>query len=147
MAYDLQVKVERGHLVPVMADGQELLDGLEGETFRAVLTQAKGRSYPQLKLYFAMCKMLADNFDGEGQIGTHAVDHFLRIETGHADPVKFMDGTYRFIPRSIAFNQLTPEAFSQFLDKAFDVAAIKFGPLLAELVRTELYKLMDGDRP
>ena len=144
MAYDLQVKVERGHLVAVMADGAETLDGLEGETFRAVLTQAKGRSYPQLKLYFAMIKMLVDNFDGEQNVSKNAIDQFIRIETGHADAVKFADGTYRFFARSIAFNKMEPEAFNKFLDKAFDVVAMKFGPVLADSVRAELFKLMDG---
>jgi hypothetical protein len=145
MAHDLQVKVERGHLVPVMSDGQETLDGLEGETFRAVLTQAKGRSWSQLKLYFAMADMISKNLAWDLPLSKGGVDTVLRVETGHADPVKFADGTYRMVPRSIAFNQLSPEAFGKFLDRAFDAAAIKFGPELTDAVRVELYKLMDGE--
>jgi hypothetical protein len=143
MAHDLQIKVEHGHLVPVMAESQEVLDGLEGECFRAVLTQTKGRSYPQLKLYFGMIKLLIENWEGEQTLSKNALDQFIRIETGHCDVVKFADGTYRFFSRSIAFDQMSPEAFSAFLDKAFDVVAIKFGPHLAEAVRGELYKLME----
>lgn len=145
MAYDLQVCVEKGHLVPVIAEGQETLDGLEGERFRCVLTGSKARSYPQLKLYFAMIKMIVDNFDGAAPVSKNAMDQFIRIETGHCDAVKFADGSYRFFARSIAFDKMEADKFNTFLDRAFDVVALKFSPHLAEAVRAELFSLMDGD--
>lgn len=146
MAHDLPVKVERGHLVPLMSAGAELLDSLDGQEYRCVLTVAKGRSYPQLKLYFAMCGLVADNYESDATTMTKdIVDQFLRIETGHCTVVGFPDGSYRMFPKSIAFDKMEPDDFNAFIDRAMNVVAAKFGPELGDAVRTELYRMMDGE--
>jgi hypothetical protein len=144
LAETVYVRVERGHLVATNAADAELLDGLEGEVFKAVLTQPKGRSVPQLNLYWKMCTLIAENLESDPPISKEMIDYVIKIEAGHCFAIRMNDGTYRLFPKSIAFNRLTPERFSKFMDRAFNVAAIKFGPALVEAVRLKLYKLMDG---
>jgi hypothetical protein len=136
VSHEALVEIRGGKATGRTAADAEVLAELEGGTYRAVLTQPKGRSLSQLNLFWKVCEMLAENYPGD--LHKDEVAHILKIETGHSRAMRLQDGTYVRLPRSIAFNAMSPEAFSAWLDRAFDAAAQKFGPALADAVRGEL---------
>jgi hypothetical protein len=54
------------------------------------------------------------------------------------------DGTYRLQPLSISFNKLGQDEFNTLMDKAMQVASVKFGPGLAEAARAEMERALSG---
>jgi hypothetical protein len=140
VSHEALVEIRGGKATGRTAADAELLAELEGGTYRAVLTQPKSRSLSQLNLFWKVCEMLAENYPGD--LSKDEVAHVLKIETGHCRAVRLDDGTFARFAKSIAFNAMSPDAFSAWLDRAFDVAAQKFGPALSDAVRGELDRMM-----
>ncbi len=144
---ELRVRVEEGRLVPVLAQDKDVIAGLgEGDEYVARLTSPRSRSLTQLRLWWVVCGMIADNFEHpEGwELTKDHIDRVLRIGAGHSDVCELADGTYQFFPRSIGFNSLSQEDFNLLMDRAFTVAAVKFGPALAQAAKEELDRIYMG---
>lgn len=114
----------------------EALAGLAGATYRAVLTQPRGRSMSQLGLWWSLCGLIADNHPAD--LTKESVSDTLKIECGHAHVWQDASGLYRRSPKSIAFNAMSSEAFSKLLDLALVKASLLFGDDLTLAVRREL---------
>ena len=143
MAHDLIVICKGGKLAGKTSVDAEALDALEGTTFRAVLTEPSSRSMSALKLWWAICGMIADNYPGD--LSAEQVSDVLKIESGHANVWRDARGSWRRTPRSIAFNKLSQEKFSALLDVAFGKASELFGIGLAEAARAELNRIAASD--
>lgn len=137
MASEVMLTVgEGGKVSGATASDAELLSSLAGATYRAVLTQPRGRSLSQLALFWAMCGMIADNHPAD--LSKDEVSDVLKIECGHVRVWQDAKGIYRRSPKSIAFNAMSPADFRLFLDLALIKAAELFGADLTEAVRREL---------
>ncbi len=144
--HEVMVRVEGGHLVGILPADAHAIGELDGGTYTARLTQPRGRSITQLNLYWAVCGMIADNFEhpDDWRITKEHVDNILRQAAGHSHAIELADGTYRFFNKSIAFNKMHQEDFTAYMDEAFTVAATKFGPALADAARKEFDKMISG---
>lgn len=137
MASEVMLAVgEGGRVSGATASDAELLASLAGATYRAVLTQPRGRSLSQMGLYWAMCGLIADNHPAD--LSKDEVSDVLKIECGHVRVWQDAKGVYRRTPKSIAFNAMSPADFRQFLDLALIKASGLFGEGLTDAVRREL---------
>lgn len=137
MATEAMVKIdEQGRACGVTASDAEALSALAGATYRAVLTQPRGRSLSQLNLWWAMCGLIADNHPAD--LTKDNVSDTLKIECGHAHVWKDATGLFRRSPKSIAFNAMTTDAFSELLDRALLKAGDLFGADLTLAVIREM---------
>lgn len=118
------------------ASDAEALAGLAGATYRAVLTQPRGRSLSQLGLWWSLCGLIADNHPAD--LTKDEVSDVLKIECGHVKVWKDNKGLFRRSPKSIAFNALSAEDFSKLLDVALMKAGALFGDDLTLAVIREL---------
>lgn len=143
MAHELLIEIKGGKVSGKTAADAETLAELEGGTYRAVLTEPQTRSWSQLKLFWKFCEMIADNHPDS--FHKNEVADALKIGCGHSRAARMADGTYMRFPRSIAFNNMPAEAFSKFMDHAFDVAGAMFGPALSIAARDELARLTEAD--
>jgi len=139
MSHDLIVICEGGKLAGKTAADAEVLDGLDGSTFRAVLTEPSNRSMSQLRLWWAVCGMIADNYPGD--LTAEQVSDVLKVESGHANVWKDASGIWRRTPKSIAFNKLPQDKFSALMDLMLGRASELFGIGLAEAARAELNRI------
>ena len=86
----------------------------------------KPRSYLQLKLYWAGCKLVSENTEDKGWNTKEKVDFQCRVHTHFVDPdcvVVKKDGTVVFNYRSIAFANLGHIESCNYFDQAFKVMA------------------------
>lgn len=143
MATEFLGEVRGGRLTGKTGSDAETLNDMEGGTYRVVCTVPRGRSLDQLALWHGMCGLIAENAPGD--LTKDQVHHILKIECGAARPVRLPDGTYYRVAKSIAFNQMPAPEFGALLDRAFGVAAAKFGPALSDAVRAELDRMAAGE--
>lgn len=136
MATEVMIRVdEQGRASGVTASDAETLASLAGATYRAVLTQPRGRSLSQLNLWWAVCQLIADNHPGD--LSKRNVSDTLLINCGHAK-VWETGGIYYRAADSIAFTAMSSEDFSKLLDLALMKAGPLFGDDLALGVVREL---------
>ena len=86
-----------------------------GTTVRCEIV--KPRSVQQLRMYWAMCSLVAMN---HAELQTREqVDQALRLLTGHVDLVKVGDQVLQ-LPRRIAFSKLSQDEWAEYLSRAKD---------------------------
>jgi hypothetical protein len=86
-----------------------------GTTVRCEIV--KPRSASQLRMYWAMCSLVAMN---HAELQTREqVDQALRLLTGHVDLVKVGGQTLQ-LPRRIAFAKLSQDEWTEYLSRAKD---------------------------
>lgn len=140
MATEVIVSIDdAGRVSGATASDAEILAGLAGGSYRAVLTQPRGRSLSALGLWWALCGMIADNHPAD--LTKEAVSDVLKVECGHAQVWQDAAGQYRRTPKSIAFNAMSGEDFGKLLDKALFKASILFGDDLTAAVVAELERM------
>jgi hypothetical protein len=86
----------------------------------------KSRSLAQLRLYWALCGIVADNSETPGWKTKEQVDFQCRVALDFRDPnvvVVKPDGTVVFHYRSIAFKNLGHIEACNYFDRAFEVMA------------------------
>jgi hypothetical protein len=137
MATEAMVTIDaQGRPAGATASDAETLATLAGATYRAVFTTPNARSLSQLRLWFAMCGLIADNHPAD--LTKDNVSDTLKIECGHATVWQDAAGFYRRSPKSIAFNALPADDFSRLLNMALVKAGGLFGDDLSDAVRGEL---------
>jgi len=143
MSHEVMVVCAGSKLTGKTAADAEVLDGLDGGTFRCVLTEPSSRSVSAIRLWWSVCGMIADNYPGD--LTREAVSDVLKIQCGHMTLWKDAAGAYRRSPKSIAFNKMPQADFSALIDKALGAASELFGPGLAEAARAELARIAAPD--
>lgn len=77
------------------------------------------RSLPQLRMFWALMQILAENSDqGLSKEDYAAV---FKLKCGLATPVKMRSGKIEMIPRSISFDRLDQSTWDSFFSKVLDV--------------------------
>jgi hypothetical protein len=100
-------------------DDADAVDSLKriplGTTVRCEVT--KPRSVPELRFYWALCALVAQN---HAELQTREqVDQALRLLTGHVDMVRAGERVLQ-IPRRIAFSKLSQSEWQAYLMRAKD---------------------------
>jgi len=113
---DLYLKRTLAGLVADDADAVESLKRIPlGVTVHCQVI--KPRSVPQLRMYWALCALVASN---HAELQTREqVDQALRLLTGHVDLVQVGGQTLK-LPRRIAFAKLSQDEWSAYLMRAKD---------------------------
>ncbi|MDR3463299.1 MAG: hypothetical protein P4L76_13390 [Beijerinckiaceae bacterium] len=112
---------------------------------REVVADVKmARNPKQLRLFWALMEVIADNVEGIPhkdaaadlvKIATHEVTTLIAPDTGEVS----------YIPRSIAFESMSQERFNRFLDRALFVITTRWltGNTPQEL-RDRVFEIIDG---
>ena len=134
---EVALQVKGKFLVPF---SEEDLEGIkefrQNQVLRAKLTGVeKPRSYNQLKLYWQLCKVVAEN--SESWPTKESVDFNLRVALDFRDPSRVAvrsDGQVQFYYRSISFAELKHIEACDYFNRAFDLMAKKLGVTVEELL-------------
>lgn len=110
-------------LIPEMQTDRELLQRFsEHDRIKVVLHT--GRSPSKLRWYWAFLgKVVAAT---ECAPSPESLHELVKLETGHTSQIK-VKGYTVLVPASIAFNRMTEEEFSVFLESAIKFIAGAFG--------------------
>lgn len=119
-------------------DREKLSEYRENQIIRCKCTGAKKpRSYVQLKLYWKLCSVVAENSTEHGWTTKEGVDLNLRVALDFRDKKKPYvvrpDGGVQLVYRSIAFANLGHIAACDYFTEAFDLMAKKLGVTVDEL--------------
>ncbi len=145
MSHEAIITVDAGRIVGRTASDAETLSEMEGGTYRAVFTVPNSRSVSQMRLFHKFCEVIADNYPEP--IHKDGVVGVIKIESGHCDVRKLADGTYCRVPKSIAFDRMSGPAFNTFMDRALDVACVKFGAELSQAAFDQMVAMMTKPEP
>ena len=85
---------------------------------RVMLRLVKGRSSPQLRLYWALLKHVAEGSHFEQAERLHVA---LKLALGRFDLMKMPNGKAVPIPHSTAFDSMSHEEFGKYFDDAVKV--------------------------
>lgn len=100
---------------------------------------SKPRNIKLLRLYWAMVGKIANAVD----VPDRAIDHILKIETGHTTPVKRASGEVVLVPGSIAFANMKEPEFKEFFERCCRVISAEWLPhLTAKEVQTEILSML-----
>lgn len=125
----------------------EALGALKNDaTYRLDIVLPKDkRSYEQLKLLFAMIKLIRDNTPVEPPLTKTGVLNVLKLQTGHVEMTKLPSGAIHLAPSSIAFENMKQADFNPWFEKALGVMCRDFLPgLSVEAARREIEALAFG---
>ena len=131
-----------GVLSPVGEDARDVLASIK-DGADVLIDVRTARSVRQLRLFWALMGLLADNIetfankdDAADQIKLDcgAVDWFIHHRTG----VRFGR------PRSIAFESMTQDRFNAFMERVFWVVEAHYAPGQSEAFKREMYAMVDG---
>jgi hypothetical protein len=100
----------------------------------------EARNYPQLKLFWSMCRTIADN---------HRLEHYADLDTarkvaewaklklGYFDYTITMGGRTHIKTKSISYNRMTQEEWRKFFDAAL--------PILDSLINYNLFDIPNDE--
>jgi len=136
---ELALQLKNNSLVPFSIEDQDILKEFKNnQVLKAKLTGVrKERSYLQLKLYWAVCKMVADNNETPGWQTKEQIDFQCRVNLHFVDPnliIAKPDGSIAMHYRSIAFKNLGHIEACGYFDRAFEVMAKKLKISVDELL-------------
>ncbi len=128
-----------GTLKPyALEDREALSDFMPNQIVRAKITGAtKARSYPQLKLYFVICKIVADNLDDPEWSDKNKVSFQVKVALRFYDRDKsIVDeyGTRHIVWRSVSYKNLKHLEACNYFNKAYDFLSDKLGCSVEELL-------------
>lgn len=129
-------------LVPQAPIDSELLDGFpSGKPLRVAITQP--RSVPQLRLYWSMLRLVADNMETE--VTTEALHGWIKMRCGVSVAIPLRSGAVDQVPGSVAFDKMDQEAFGRFFDRAMDLVVEHLIPGLGKADLSREARLMLGE--
>lgn len=145
MRFPAQVRHEtlvRHHaLIPTTDEGRALLKKL-GDDDDVMVTVTKTRNIRQFKLFWALCEVIGRGVD----MTKYDVKAELCERTRHLEPEFRSDGSMRWRPKSIAFENMPQEEFERF----FELATIKASDMLGSApkqILEEVNRLLDPHYP
>jgi hypothetical protein len=147
MATEIYLRKLHHHFVPIDSGQLELMEELapNGE-YKAVLTQPRNVKF--FRKWWALAKVAFDAWDApyveyKGVSIQKNFDRFrkdLIVMTGYFDPVFNVKGELRMEPRSMRFDKMSEEDFSQLYSKTIDVI---LGKILSGYTKDDLDNLVD----
>jgi len=91
-----------------------------------------GRSPSRLRFYWQMLgKLVAATDCAPNAEALHSV---IKLDLGYATPVRLKNGMTVLVPGSIAFDRMTEEQFSEFLERAIEWVARNYGVTPEEIM-------------
>lgn len=116
-------------LVPIDDDAFEAKQKLKiGQVYGADIKL--DRNYKFHKKYFSLIR-IAWEYLYEGEAKEFRTKEIFRkwceIEAGHCDVIKLEDGSFLRLPKSIAFDQMGEDEFSELYERVKDVIWAKIG--------------------
>ncbi len=102
-------------LVPDAPIDGEMLDAFPTrKKLRVAITQP--RSIPQLRLYWSMLHLVADNMSTE--ITSEALHEWIKMRCGVSVAIPLRNGQVDHVPGSIAFDKMDQDQFGRFFERA-----------------------------
>ena len=132
-----------GVLIPHGDDARAMLGRIKegGEVLVEVRT---ARSVRQLRLFWALMKLLAENV--EGFADRYDAAEQIKIDCGAIDWFVHHRSGVRFgRPRSIAFESMTQDRFNAFLERVLWMIETHYAPGQSEAFRREMYAMVDSE--
>lgn len=122
--------IRRGtFLVPAAPIDGELIEAFPaGKALRVAVTPP--RSVPQLRLYWSMLRLVADNLDSA--VTTEALHNWIKMRCGIAAAIPLRNGETDYVPGSIAFDKMDQDQFQAFMDRALDLVLGQLIPGLSK---------------
>jgi hypothetical protein len=127
--------MRRGNmLIPEYAQDAEMIERFpHGQRIRIDLRT--GRSPDKLRFYWKLLKSLVDATGCAANV--EALHGAVKLDLGYANPIRLKTGMTILVPGSIAFDKMTEEDFSEFLEKAIEWMATNFGLTVDDLLGDE----------
>lgn len=108
-------------------DGERIREFAAGKALRIDVRQPR-RSNPQLRLYWSMLRLVAENLDQN--VKDTDLHEWLKLKLGYVTPIKQRNGEIVEVPRSIAFDKMEQPEFSAYFEA---VKALLTGVLIPGL--------------
>lgn len=119
------------YLVPEYAMDAEAIERFpHGQRIRVDLRT--GRYPPRLRFYWQLLNKLVAATGCAAN--PEALHEALKLELGYANPIRLKTGMTILVPGSIAFDKMSEEDFSDFLDLAIEWIASNFGVTPGEIM-------------
>ena len=107
----------------MQADAEMIRKMQSGERIRVDLRT--GRSPSRLRFYWQLLNRLVESTDCAPN--SEALHSVIKLDLGHATPVRLRNGMTVLVPSSIAFDKMTEEDFSAYLERAIEWIASNYG--------------------
>lgn len=149
----MQVLVERigRGLYPVDGLAEEdvyrLPDHVE---LRADVVQPRQRSLPQLRLYWAILQLVADQMSDDGRnrpVDKDALHQWVKLRCGLIDDVVLRSGEIIEVPRSVALEKMEEAEFNSFFDRAMSAICAGLSKLGRDDLVAEAEAMLDRGAP
>jgi len=89
----------------------------DGEPF---IAETRGARNPrQLRLWWALCRLIAEQCD----VLEVVISDDLKTALGHTETIRQRDGSFKIVPKSIAFESMPQEHFNNLLTAAVNKVA------------------------
>jgi len=105
--------VRRGDFLQPLAalDSEEIRAYPAGKPLKVTLAQPR-RSNPQLRLYWAMLRLVADNMDQE--VTPAALHEYFKLKLGMVEAIRLRSGETQLVTKSAAFDAMEHSEFTAF---------------------------------
>lgn len=94
-----------------------------------------GRSPARLRFYWQLLNRLIDATDCAPN--SEALHSVIKLDLGHATPVRLRNGMTVLVPSSIAFDKMTEQDFETYLNRAIEWIGQSFGVTPEQLMNRE----------
>lgn len=99
-------------LVPqAPVDGERIRDLPAGKALKIKVTQPR-RSTPQLRLYFSLLDVVAENLDQD--VSGDDLHEWMKLRLGYSTPVRTRSGRVNYVPKSVAFDKMEHDEFTAY---------------------------------
>jgi hypothetical protein len=121
-------------LIPEMQADAEMIRKMKtGERIRIDIRT--GRSPSRLRFYWQLLNRLVEATDCAPN--SEALHSVIKLDLGHATPVRLRNGMTVLVPSSVAFDKMTEEDFANFLERAIEWIGANYGVTPDQLMNRE----------
>lgn len=96
------------------ADGARIRELPAGKALKARVTQPR-RSSPQLRLYFSLLDVVAENLDQD--VSGDDLHEWMKLKLGLVTPIRQRNGEISYVPKSVAFDKMEHAEFTTYFDR------------------------------
>ena len=114
-------------LYPVDASGEAIMRSIkQGEIVEISLRRP--RNVQHHRLFWALMTLVWENIENTEYPTVEDLVTRVKIETGHRHRIEFEGGLVAFVPKSIAFHNMSQDEFSAFFERVCDWIAVNVLP-------------------